>query len=75
MDPSSLTPIWSPPEDQHLATSSQITSNPTDRPQWYPLLDERLVGSSLKVVVDNGETYKNREVIILIAKIDGVVSI
>ena len=34
-----------------------------------------IVGSSLKVVDDNGETYKNREVIVSIAKIDGVVSI
>ena len=34
-----------------------------------------IVGSSLKVVVDNGETYKKREVIVSIAKIDGVVSI
>ena len=34
-----------------------------------------IVGSSLKVVVNNGKTYKNREVIISIAKIDGVVSI
>ena len=44
-------------------------------PQQHPLLDEQLVGSSLKVVVNNGETYKNREVIVSIAKIDGVVSI
>ena len=71
----SLTPIWSPLEDQHLATSSQITSNPTDRPQWHLLLDEQLVGSSLKVVVDNGKTYKNRETTISIAMVDGVVSI
>ena len=71
----SLTPIWSPPEDQHLATSSQIASNLTDRPQRHPLLDERLVGSSLKVVIDNGKTYKNREVTVSIAKVDGVVSI
>ena len=75
IDPSSLTPIWSPPEDQHLATSSQIASNPTDRPQQHPLLDEQLVSSSLKVVINNGKTYKNREVIVLIAKVDGVVSI
>ena len=71
----SLTPIWSTLEDQCLATSSHITSNPTDRPQWHPLLNEQLVGSSLKVVVDNGGTYKNREVIVLIAKVDGVVSV
>ena len=75
IDPLSLTPIWSPPEDQRLATSSQITSNLTDRPQRHPLLDEWLVGSSLKVVVNNGKTYKNREVTISIAKVDGVVSI
>ena len=75
IDPSSLTPTWSPPEDQHLATSSQITSNLTDRPQWNPLLDEWLAGSSLKVVIDNGKTYKNREVTVFIAKVDGVVII
>ena len=40
----------------------------------YPLLDERLVGAQLKVVV-NGDGYKNREVIISIAKSEGVVSI
>ena len=75
VDPLSLTPIWSPPEDQHLATSSQITSNPTDRPQRHPLLDEWLVGSSLKVVIDNGKSYKNQEVTVSIAKVDGVFSI
>lgn len=74
VDPSSLTPAWSPPEDQRLATSSQITSKPPDRPQ-HPLLDERLVGALLKVVVNDGETYKNREVTVSIAKFEGVVSI
>lgn len=43
--------------------------------QQYPLLDERLVGAQLKVVVNNGETYKNKEVIVSIAKVEGVVSI
>jgi hypothetical protein len=33
------------------------------------------VGASLKVLVDDGETYKNREVAVSIAKIEGVVSI
>jgi hypothetical protein len=74
VDPSSLTPAWSPSDDQRLATSSQIASNPPDRPQ-YPLLDERLVGASLKVVVNDGDTYKNRDVAVSIAKIEGVVSI
>jgi len=40
----------------------------------YPLLDERLVGAQLKVVV-NGENYKNREVIVSIAETEGDVSI
>jgi len=74
VDPSSLSPAWSPPEDQSLATSSQIAGNPPDRPQ-HLLLDERLVGALLKVVVDDGETYKNREVAVSIAKDEGVVSI
>jgi hypothetical protein len=75
VDPSSITPAWSPPEDQHLATSSQIASRPADGPQ-HPLLDERLVGASLKVFVDDGgETYKNREVEVSIVKDKGVVSI
>ena len=60
VDSSSLTPAWSPSEDQRLATSSHIASNPPDRPQ-YPLLDERLVGASLKVVVNDGDSYKNRD--------------
>ena len=72
IEPLSLTPIWSPLEDQHLATSSQIASNPTDRPQWHPLLDEQLVGSSLKVVIDNGETYKNRVVTIQLPRLIGL---
>ena len=39
-------------------------------------MDERLVGASLKVVVDDGgDTYKNREVIVSIAKVEGAVSI
>jgi hypothetical protein len=57
-----------------LATSSQIASKPPDRPQ-HPLLDERLVGALLKVVANDGETYKNREVEVSIAKVEGVVSI
>jgi hypothetical protein len=51
-----------------------MASTQPDRPQ-YPLLDERLVGAQLKVVVNDGETYKNRDVTVSIAKIDGVVSI
>jgi len=75
VDPSCLTPAWSPHEDQPLATSSQIASNPPDRPQ-HPLLDERLVGAQLKVVVDDGGvSYKNREVAVSIAKDEGVVCI
>jgi hypothetical protein len=75
VDPSSLTPAWSPPEDQHLATSSQISSITAGGPQ-HPLLDERLVGASLKVFVnDGGETYNNREVEVSIVKDEGVVSI
>jgi hypothetical protein len=70
---SSLTPAWSP-EHQPLATSSQIATKQPDRPQ-HPLLDERLVGALLKVVVDNDDTYKKREVTVSIAKIEGVVSI
>ena len=41
VDSSSLTPAWCP-EDQPLATSSQIATKQPDRPQ-HPLLDERLV--------------------------------
>jgi hypothetical protein len=67
-----LTPAWNPPKDQP-SSSSQITSKQPDRPQ-YPLLDERLVSTQLKVVV-NGKNYRNREVIVLIVKVDGVVSI
>ena len=79
VDPSSFTPAWNPPTDQPLAaespaTTSQITSKQPDRPQ-YPLLDERLVGAQLKVVVNDGETYKNREVTVSIANVEGVVSI
>jgi hypothetical protein len=74
VDSSSLTPAWSPPEDQRLATNSQIASKPPDSPQ-HPLLDERLVGALLKAVVNDGETYKNREVEVSIAKVEGVVSI
>ena len=74
MDASSLTPAWNPPEDQPIATNSQIASKQPDRPQHY-LLDERLVGAQLKVVVNNGENYINREVIVSIARVEGVVSI
>ena len=70
----SLTPSWNPPEDQPLATNSRIASNQPDRTQ-YPLLDERLVGAQLKVVVNDGEGYKNREVVASIAKVEGFVSI
>ena len=74
VDSSCLTPAWSPPEDQPRATSSQIVRKPPDRPK-HPLLDERLVGAQLKVVVNDGDTYKNRDVVISIAKVEGVVSI
>jgi hypothetical protein len=63
----SLTPL----EDKPLA-ASQITSNQPDRPQ-HPLLDERLVGAQLRVVINDGETYKNREVTVLIAQVEGIV--
>src|SRR6202522_3880720 len=75
VDPSSLTPAWNSPEVQPLATNSRISGNQPVRPQHH-LLDERLVSAQLKVVVNNGDaTYKNREVPVLIAKVDGVVSI
>jgi hypothetical protein len=79
VDPSPFIPAWNPPADQPLgaespATTSQIASNQPDRPQ-YPLLDERLVGAQLKVLINNGETYKNREVPVSISKVEGVVSI
>jgi hypothetical protein len=75
VDPSSLTPAWNPREEP-LATSSQIASLP-DRPAdpQHPLLDERLVGALLKVVVNDGESYKGREVVVSIARIGGAVSI
>ena len=73
MDPSSLTPAWNPPEEP-LATSSQIARQQPDTLP-YPLLDERLVGALLKVVVNDGENYKNREVIVSIARVEGAVSI
>ena len=79
VDPSSVTPAWNLPADQPVAaespaTTSQMASKQPDRPQ-YPLLDERLVGAQLRVVVNDGETYMNRDVIVSIAKVDGVVSI
>jgi hypothetical protein len=69
MDTSSLTP-----EDQPLATSSRIATKQPERPQ-HPLLDERLVGARLKVIVDNVDTGKKRESVVLIAKVDGIVRI
>ena len=74
VDASSLTPAWNLPEDRPLATSSQIARKQPDRPQ-HPLLDERLVGAQPKVVVNDGENYKNREVFVSIARVEGVVSI
>ena len=74
MDASALSPAWNPPEDQPLATNSQIASKQPDRPQ-HPLLDERLVGAKLRVVVNDGETYRDREVCVSIARIEGAVSI
>ena len=70
-DASFLTPAWNA---QPLASNSQIASKQPDRPQ-HPLLDERLVGAQLKVVVNDGENYKNREVAVSIARVEGVVSI
>jgi hypothetical protein len=78
VDASSFTPAWNPPENQPLATNStnsQIASSKQpDRPQ-YPLLDERLVGAQLKVVVNDGDNYKDREVFVSIARVEGVVGI
>ena len=74
MDTLSLTPAWNPPEDQPLATSSQIVSKQPDRPQ-HPLLDERLVGARLKVAINNGDTGKKSDAVVLIAKVGGIVGI
>jgi hypothetical protein len=79
VDPSSFIFAWNPPVDQPLAAESpattiQIATKQPDRPQ-YPLLDEQLVGAQLRVVVNDGETYKNREVPVSIAKVEGAVSI
>jgi hypothetical protein len=73
--PSPLTPAWNPPENQPLSISnSQIPNKQPDRPQHH-LLDERLAGALLKVVVNDGDTYKDRDVIVSIAKVEGVLSI
>jgi hypothetical protein len=74
VDASSLSPVWNPPEDQLLATNNQVVSKQPDRPQ-HPLLDERLVGAQVKAVVNDGENYKNREVFVSIARVEGVLSI
>ena len=75
MDPLSLTPAWNPPQDHPLATNSRIASKQPERPE-HPLLDERLVGANLKVVIDDGsETYNKREVAVSIAKVEREVSI
>jgi hypothetical protein len=52
----------------------QIASEQPDQPQ-HPLLDVRLVGARLKVVVNDGESYKNREVAVSIVDVEGAVSI
>jgi hypothetical protein len=70
VDALSFTPAWNPPEDQPLATASKQP----DRPR-HPLLDERLVGIQLKVIVNDGEHYKDREIFVSIARVEGVVSI
>ena len=51
VDPLSLTHAWNP-EDQPPATDGQIASEQPDQPQ-HPLLDVRLVGAQLKVVVND----------------------
>jgi len=71
VDASSLTPAWNPPEDQSLPTNSR---KQPDMPQ-HPFQDERLVGAFLKAVVNDGVTYKNREVAVSIAKVEGIVGI
>ena len=74
--PSSLTPMRSSPEGQHLDTSIQNAGKLPDVHQLeHPLLDARLVGASLKVLVDDGETYKNRLVDVSIAEVEGDVCI
>ena len=66
----------SSPEGQHLDTSIQNAGKPPDVPRLeHPLLDARLVGASLKVLVDDGETYKNRLVDVSIAEVEGDVCI
>ena len=70
MDPSSLTPAWSP-EDQCLATSSQIITKPLNTPP-HPLLDKWLLGALLKVVVNDGDKYKDREVVASIVKDESI---
>lgn len=60
--------------DQSLPTNTLIASKPQDRPQ-HPLLDERLVGAQLKVVVNDGDKCKDREVIVSIDRVEGVVGI
>ena len=74
VDASSLSPAWNPPENQPSASNCQAASTQPDRPQ-HPFLDERLVGAQLKVVVNDGEKYNNREVFVSIARVEGVVSI
>ena len=69
----SLTHIWNPPEDQTLSTSGQIVSQPVHNTLFY----ERLVGAQqkIKVAINNSDTGKNSEGVVLIAKFGRVVGI
>jgi len=40
----------------------------------HPFLDRRLLGANLKAIV-NGDGYKNKEMVVTVAKIEGCLSI
>jgi hypothetical protein len=68
-NPSSRTPV--PP---FLGSEEASCSSPQQQGPTHPLLDSRLIGVKVKVLVNGGE-HKDKEMVVAVAQMDGRLSI
>ena len=72
-NPSSRTPVHFP-ETKEVSRSHYLPIPPQQQGPAHPLLDSRLIGTKMKVLVTGGE-HKDKEMVVTVAQMDGGLSI
>ena len=73
-NPSSWTPVPHSQETEEASSSHHLPIPPQQQGPADPLLDSRLIGTKMKVLVTGGE-YKGKEMAVAVAQVDGQISV